>query len=245
MPPDLIVYALVTAGLIFWLRSILGTRNGDEGERPAPYLKPDPAARALEGPGAARSGETGPLDRISELAANPKGNAFIADKTVELGLLEIASADQSFDIDRFIQGSQDAFVFIVESFADGDRDTLRDLLAPAVYDAFDGAITARTQAGETLHTEINAIKRVEITAAGLEGRVAKITVRFIAEEVTYTRNAKGDITEGHPERVTQMRDLWTFSRETRSRDPRWLVTETLVDVQQDSDTVPNSSSVIH
>lgn len=245
MPPDLIVYALVTAGFIFWLRSILGTRNGDEGDRAAPYLKPDPAARALEGPGASRSGQTGSEDRIAELAANPKGNAFIMDKTVEMGLLEIAASDQSFDIDRFIQGAQDAFVFIVESFADGDRDTLRDLLAPVVFDAFDGAITARVQAGETLHTEINAIKRVEITAAGLEGRLAKITVRFIAEEVTYTRNTQGDIVEGHPERVTQMRDLWTFSRETRSRDPRWLVTETLVDTQHDSETLPNSTSVIH
>ena len=30
MTADLLVYALVAAGLVFWLRSILGTRHGDE-----------------------------------------------------------------------------------------------------------------------------------------------------------------------------------------------------------------------
>ena len=31
----------VAAGLIFWLRSILGTRHGEERERPNPFLAPD------------------------------------------------------------------------------------------------------------------------------------------------------------------------------------------------------------
>lgn len=245
MPPDLIIYALVAAGLIFWLRSILGTRNGDEQNRPAPYLKPDAKGQTSE-QDASRFGQASPEEAIAELAKNPKGNVFIESKTVELGLLDIAASDRSFDVSRFGQGAQDAFVYIVESFADGDRETLRDLLSPLVYDAFDEAITAREQAGETLHTEINAIKRVEITAAGLEGRLARITVRFLAEEVTYTKNRNGDIIEGSPDRITQMRDLWTFSRETRARDPRWLVSETLVDAQGDNDKVPNASAtVIH
>ena len=182
---------------------------------------------------------------ITELASNPKGNAFIQDKMAEAGLLEVVAADRTFDINRFIQGAQDAFVYIVESFADGDRETLKNLLSPAVFDAFDEAISAREESGNVMHTEINAIKRVEIVSAGVEKRLAKITVRFQAEEVTYTKNGEGEIIEGHPERVTQMRDLWTFSRETRSRDPRWLVTETLVDSQGDNDTIPDSSAVIH
>lgn len=241
MPPDLIVYALVAAGLIVWLRSILGSRNGDETDR-APYLKPEPGARPMETPGPDRNAVAPAEERIAELAANPKGNIFIQDKSAEIGLLEIAAADRTFEVDRFAQGAQDAFVYIVESFADGDRETLRDLLSPAVYDAFDGAIAARESAGEIMHTEINAIKRVEIAAAGIEGRLSKITVRFFAEEVTYTKDSQGNIIEGHPERVTQMRDLWTFSRETRARDPRWLVTETLVDSQGDSESLPNASA---
>ena len=43
MPADLIVYAVVAAGLIFWLRSILGTRHGEEHERPNPFLTPEKA----------------------------------------------------------------------------------------------------------------------------------------------------------------------------------------------------------
>ncbi|MCB1681137.1 MAG: Tim44 domain-containing protein [Alphaproteobacteria bacterium] len=240
MPADLIVYALVAAGLIVWLRSILGTRHGDEPERPAPYLKPEgPAGRNMELAGSER--RVGPEERISELAKTPKGNVSIADTTAEQGLIEIARADRSFDIDRFAQGAQDAFVYIVESFADGDRETLRDLLSPSVFAAFDEAISARLKAAEVMHAEINAINKAEITSARIEGRFSKITVRFVAEEITYTKNSEGQIIEGHPERITQMRDLWTFSRETRSRDPRWLVTETLIDTEGDNPEIPNAS----
>lgn len=241
MPADLIVYALVAAGLIVWLRSILGTRHGDEPERPTPYLKPDAPAGRLELAGPDRN-KVGPEERIAELAKTPKGNVSIANTAAQQGLMDIARADRTFDVDHFAQGAQDAFVYIVESFADGDRDTLRDLLSPPVFSAFDEAIAARQKAGETLHAEINAINKAEIVAASLEGRFSKITVRFLAEEITYTKNALGDVIEGHPERITQMRDLWTFSRETKSRDPRWLVVATLIDTESDNDTLPNSSA---
>ncbi len=243
MPADLIVYALVAAGLIVWLRSILGTRHGDEPERPAPYLKPEGPAGRMELPGPTRENKVGPEERIAELARTPKGNVSIADASAQQGLIEIARADRTFDIDHFAQGAQDAFVYIVESFADGDRETLRDLLSPPVFAAFDEAIAARHNAGETLHAEINAINKAEIVSAQIEGRFSKITVRFLAEEITYTKNAQGDVIEGHPERITQMRDLWTFSRETKSRDPRWLVVATLIDTENDNETLPNSSSV--
>ncbi len=242
MPADLIVYALVAAGLIVWLRSILGTRHGDEPERPAPYLKPEGQSGRMELPGPSRESKIGPEERIAELARTPKGNISIANTATELGLMEIARADRTFDVDHFAQGAQDAFVYIVESFADGDRETLRDLLSPPVFAAFDEAITARQQSGQTLHAEINAINKAELVSAQIEGRFSKITVRFLAEEITYTKNALGDVIEGHPERITQMRDLWTFSRETKSRDPRWLVVATLIDTESDNDTLPNSSA---
>ncbi len=239
MPADLIIYALVAAGLIFWLRSVLGTRHGDETDRSVPYLKPEgdgEDAKGILGAGNKMSAE----DRIAEFAKNPKGNASIENKTAELGLLEIAAMDKNFDIYHFVQAAQDAFVYVVESFADGDRETLKELLAPDVYDAFDQAITAREKAGEVMHKEINAINKAEIVAAGIDGKYSKITMRFVAEEVSYTKNENGEIIEGHPDKATKMRDLWTFSRETKSSDPRWIVIETRADLEDDNNTIPNT-----
>ena len=90
MPADLIVYALVAAGLVFWLRSILGTRHGDEQERPNPYVQPEKSAdHAAEHPYLADEKPVMPEDSIMALAANKTGNTSVENKTAENGLLEI------------------------------------------------------------------------------------------------------------------------------------------------------------
>lgn len=240
MPPDLIIYALIAAGLVFWLRSILGTRNGDERERPNPYLSDVPGAdgnsNVIPLDGRSGGGEAG----IAELAQNPKGNMAIASRSAELGLIELARFDRGFEIITFLRAAQDAFVFVVESFADGDRETLKDLLGQQVYEAFDKAITAREAAGEVMKTEIRGIRTAEVVEARLAGSIAFVTVRFIAEETTFTKNQTGGIIYGHPEKATQMRDVWTFTRDLRGRDPRWLVVETREDGAADNVTIPNT-----
>lgn len=235
MPADIIIYALVTAGLVFWLRSILGTRNGEEQERPVPYLKTDGEDGAS---GAASAGQAESL--IADLAQNPKNGLEISGSAAENGLMGIARIDSGFDVIKFLRAAQDAFVFIVESFADGDRETLEDLLAPDVYAAFEKAITDREKAGEKMETEIVAIKKSEIIEARAEAKKAFITIRFHAEETSVTRDEKGEIISGHPEKITQMRDIWTFSRDLKSRDPRWFLVATREDQDGDNAYLPNT-----
>ena len=240
MPADLIVYALVAAGLVFWLRSILGTRHGDERERPGSYVrteqtqdqKPDGAYLAGEKP-------EDPEDNILALTKNKAGNMSVENKTAENGLLDIAKADKRFDINHFLTGAQDAFVFIVEAFAQGDKDTLKNLLTENVYGSFEAAIDEREKRGETAQTEIQAIKKAEITGARMEGKTAFITVRFTADETGIIKDSEGKIIHGHPDKVTRMRDVWIFGREANAKDPRWLVYETSDDLEDDNTTIPN------
>lgn len=240
MPADLIVYALVAAGLVFWLRSVLGSRHGEERERPNPLM---PAEKSSQ-PGMPADMEIrSPVSmeqKISELAAGKGGARTIENKTAEMGLIEIARADPGFDIDFFMEGAQEAFVMIVEGFAQGDRDTLRGLLDDAVYRAFDSAIHAREERREVQATDIHAIRKAEVTAARLDGRKAMITIRFAAEETSVIRDAAGNIIHGHPDKITQMKDIWTFGRDIRSKDPAWLVYETRGDVEGDNETLPNT-----
>ncbi len=240
MSAELLVYALVAAGLIFWLRSILGTRSQDEMDRPAPRLElgEDGKVVNLDAPDAEKSMDN--LALIEELAGASKGNMSIAGPAVVVGLIDIAKADREYDVYKFLQATQDAFVYVVESFADGDRETLQDLLSPEVFEAFDGAITAREKAGEIMQTEIQSIQKSEITEARLDGKNALITVRFLAEEMSVTRDEDQNIIAGHPDKTTTMRDLWTFSRNIKSRDPRWLVVETREDGVNDNESIPNT-----
>ena len=46
------------------------------------------------------------------------------------------------------------------------------------------------------------------------------------DPVRYTRDENGDIVAGDETKVVPITDIWTFSRNTRSRDPNWLLAET-------------------
>ncbi len=242
MPADIILYALIAAGLVFWLRNILGTRHGDERERPNPYVGA-PERVGERGPdGAPVTGETEvtPQDRIIELAKTPTPTMSVDNKTAELGLLDIAKADKKFEIREFLTAAQDAFAYVVEAFAQGDRETLQGLLAPNVYEAFDTALKQRELDGQVMETEIRAIRKSQVLKARLEKRNAFITVRFVADEFSVTRDQDGDIIAGNPDKTTQMIDVWTFTRDIKSRDPRWLVCETRSDDPDDNDKIPDT-----
>ena len=241
MQADLILYALVAAGLVFWLRSVLGTRHGDERERPNPFTAPPPEAQARDA-----IKDAGMDDAVTALPLNagptlPR-NVALSGETVESGLVELARIDRDFDLARFSQGAQDAFVMIVEAFAAGDRDTLKTFLEPQVFAAFDGAIAAREQAGEKMSTEIHAVRKVEVLAIRLEEKHVYITVRFVADETCVIRNSNDAVLSGDPDRITEMNDIWTFSKPLRSRDPIWFLHETRDgDVKEDHKTpVPDT-----
>lgn len=245
MPADIIVYALIAAGLIFWLRNILGTRNGEERDRPNPYARAaEKAVEAKNDPddtfSASEESET-PQDRIADLAENPTATLSVENKTAELGLIDIANADRNFEISTFLNAAQDAFVYVVEAFAEGDRETLKGLLAPVVYDAFESAIQEREEAEESMEMEIQAVRKSQVVEARLENkRKAFVTVYFVADEITVTKDKDGEIISGHDEKVTEMIDIWTFTRDIKSRDPRWLVCETRSDDPDDNEKIPDT-----
>jgi predicted lipid-binding transport protein (Tim44 family) len=214
LPIDLILFAMVAAFLVLRLRSVLGRRTGYE--RPPTEAAPDVArhlpAREAELPPPA---EAGPGARALPDPQSPLGQA----------LLRIRGADPSFDPGVFLAGAEGAFRMVVQAFAAGDRQTLRDLLSEESFAGFDQAITARETAGETQRTELRAINEMAIEEAELRGTIADITVRIVSDQVNLTTARDGSISAG-AEAVTEITDLWTFQRDTRASDPTWKLVGT-------------------
>jgi predicted lipid-binding transport protein (Tim44 family) len=46
-----------------------------------------------------------------------------------------------------------------------------------------------------------------------------VTVRFLSQLISVTRDKSGNVIEGSPEKVTDVTDVWTFARDISSRDP--------------------------
>jgi predicted lipid-binding transport protein (Tim44 family) len=208
-PIDLVLFGMIAAFLVLRLRSILGRRTGYE-RPPQPY-QPPAGSPAAQGP-------------VIDAHPEPPTTVHraVPEPVSALGqtLARMQTVDRSFDPAGFLDGAEKAFRMVVAAFASGDRTTLRGLLSEDTYDAFNEAISARTAAEHTQVSEIRAMPGVSIEDAALNGSVAQITVRFVSDQISLTRDKAGAPVTG-ADAVTEITDLWTFERDLSSRDPTW------------------------
>jgi predicted lipid-binding transport protein (Tim44 family) len=115
---------------------------------------------------------------------------------------------------------------VVTAFAQGDRQALKTLLSRDVYEGFARAIDEREKAGQLLESRFVGINKTDVTQADLKGKRASITLRFIAEFISATLDKTGEVIEGDPKQIRQITDVWTFERDTASRDPNWKLVAT-------------------
>lgn len=241
---DILIFAVIAAGLVLWLRNILGTRHGEESERQNPFQNAEDKVKATrEAAQVIHLDENGAITE-PQLEDLLPVNVTADSDAVREGLAAIARADRTFSVKEFMTKVQDAFALIIESFADGDKDMLKSLLAKPVYTSFEAAIKEREKAGERVDTEVHAIRHVDVLDAALKGNMAFITLRFTAEESCVVSDSEGNTLSGHPDQVTEMTDVWTFGRDIRGRDPVWRVYETRDDAAEAHKTpLPDAGEV--
>jgi predicted lipid-binding transport protein (Tim44 family) len=103
---------------------------------------------------------------------------------------------------------------------------LRNLLSSDVAEGFEAAITERESRGETAESRFVSIDAADITVAEMRGRGAQITMRFVSQLVSVTRDKAGNVIDGNADKVTDVTDVWTFARDLSSRDPNWKLVAT-------------------
>jgi predicted lipid-binding transport protein (Tim44 family) len=196
-----IIFALLAVFVVWKLRSVLGTRTGNEKQRdrtfsprPEEARQPLPGGNVIRLPGApvADAGPAAP----PQPAADRWKDIVEPDSRAIPGLDAIAAAEPSFDARAFLAGGKSAYEMIVIAFAKGDRGTFVSL------------------------------EKVAIDDAQVKGSAAQITVRFLSKLITATYDKAGAVIDGSPERVVDMTDIWTFARELGSRDPNWRLVAT-------------------
>ncbi len=210
---EIVILAMIAAFLGLRLYSVLGQRaeheeevipnRFDAGEKPAPTAQP------------AAPTQLRPQPRLE--GAMP---------AVERGVRAIAAADPRFDITAFLEGAQGAYGMILEAFWKGERGTLKELCDDDVYASFAAAIDAREAAGHSLDNRLIRIEETRIHSAGLEGRMARISVLFVADIASVTHDKDGTVIAGSLDDAVVSRDIWTFSRNLDAAGPDWLLDET-------------------
>jgi predicted lipid-binding transport protein (Tim44 family) len=217
-----IVLIVVAGFVLFRLYTVLGRRTGHERPPQESSLRLSPEAPAQ------------PPAQDNVVALSPRTEIIDGRPAdpVARGLLDIKGADKSFETEHFLSGARQAYEMIVTAYAGGDRATLKPLLGPEVFQAFDGAIAARIAAKHTTSFTFVGFKDAKIVQAALKARMAEITVAFGAQFISATSDENGAVIEGDARTVRDVTDVWTFTRDTRARDPNWTLVATSGDLPQ-------------
>ena len=221
-----IIFMVAAVVIFLQLRNVLGRRTGNE----RPPFDPYTAGRK-------RPAESNASDNVVSLPKR-KGAQEAVDQYVEIdqaaapgselnkGMRAIRDADAGFQPKTFVDGAKMAYEMIVMAYADGDRKTLKNLLSRDVYDGFVQAISEREQRGEKIQSSFVGIDKADIVGADMKGSEAHVTMRIVSELISATRDGAGEVIDGDPETVAEVKDVWTFARDTRSRDPNWKLVAT-------------------
>ena len=222
-----IIFLVIAVFLFMRLRDVLGTRTGNEREPYDPYAEPDqlkdPRAPspddvgdnviALPGTDTETEREEEKAKRLEEIA--PEGSSLNA------ALVQLMALDKSFDPDGFIAGARSAYEMIVTAYAQGDRKTLKKLLAADVFAGFTEALDDREAQKLRVDFTFIGINKSAIVEAEVAGGEAQITVRFVSSITSCTKDEIGHVIEGDPNAVEEVTDIWTFARDISSRNPNW------------------------
>lgn len=226
---DLILLALIAVFIFLRLRSVLGSKDGNEDNRNhRDVFGPDPRENqpaedydnVVHLPGSQQQVEPDPApvqETVTEI--EPVG-------PVQKVLAEIMEADPTFEQQGFVGGARAAFEMIITAFAEDDRDMLKNLLTPEVYQNFEFALDARVEAGEKLETTLVGVNSIEITEADLEDDTAEITVKIISEQVNVTLDSAGETVDGDRNYIDTITDIWTFERDLSQKSPNWFLKAT-------------------
>lgn len=220
------LFFLVAAVLIFLqLRNVLGRRTGNE-KPPFDPVSPRDSMRTEP----QDSGKVITLPRRETLDGEERLNQ--ADLYAKPGteansdLRELMKVDPAFDPKSFFQGARTAYEMIVTAYAEGDRKTLKNLLSRDVYDSFDKAIAEREARGEKVKFTFVGISRMDIDRIDIKGSDVQISLNIASQLISATSDRNGALVEGDEETVAEVNDIWTLSRDMRSRDPNWTVIAT-------------------
>ncbi len=216
MTPTIIILALIAAFLGLRLYSVLG-KHGRDSEPALPHAedrRPVPVAQS-----------PAPVADAPRAAPMP-AQGMIYEPAAEIGIRSILSSDRAFDVGRFVNGSKAAYRMILEAYWKGDRELLRTLCDADSYEAFDAAITGREARGETLENRLISIENATIVSASLNGKTARVAVRFEADIAAITRDAEGRVIAGSMSDAVGTQDVWSFVRDVDAAGPEWLLDET-------------------
>ena len=158
-------------------------------------------------------------------------NKFFSEKAEALKDIENNEAIKSGNIDenakkQFLKGAEIAYEKIITSFAKGDKKSLQGLLEKNMFSRFSEVIDERKAKQLKYETTFIGLKSAKILEYKKIENIYKVTVNFISEIITCTKDKNDNVVEGSTDTIKTVNDVWKFSKNMWSQDPTWYLFDT-------------------
>ncbi len=127
---------------------------------------------------------------------------------------------------EFLKGAKIAYETIVTNFSKGKLKDIKSLLDISVYEQFNSAINERNSKNYSSETTFIGINSAEIKHHQQNQNMLEVTVKFVSEIISCIKDKENKIISGDPEKVKKVNDVWKFCKDSRSKNPNWLLVDT-------------------
>lgn len=202
---DIIFFAAVAVYLGIKLFSILGKRNEEDvnaEQKRANFRLPEgfPENQKL-------IQNVTPVVSLKPVVVNDLSKFKFTSDAAKAGIDEIIAVDKGFVIEDFVEGAKTALEMVLKAYSEGDKNSLKDLLADDVYKVFEAQLDDMKTRNLVNTKTLIAVDDVEITAAQIVSSRAKISLRFLTEQINIIKNSEGAIIHGDSKQIENVEDI--------------------------------------
>jgi len=153
-------------------------------------------------------------------------------KEFNKNIADIKTKSESFNEQEkknFLQGAKIAYETIITDFSDSDNKitSSKPLLSEKIYEQFKTSLAEREAKNHYAEITFIGINSASIKEYKKVENNLEVTVDFVSELITCIRNKEKKIISGDPEKVKKVYDTWKFSKDIRSKNPNWLLIDTI------------------
>ena len=215
---DILILAMIAVFIINRLRNVLGKKTGNESDIVEKFTQRKNTFNESE-PDSVSNKKGAKLNKSvnKNLHSNKKINSVIN---------EILKIDDKFEISTFCSGAKKAFEYILTEYSSNNLKALERLVSKNIYRTFEDQIKLRAKKKEKLEITVISVKNPEIKSVNLEKKyVAYFKLLFDSEQVQVTKNSNEEVIDGDNNQILQIKEIWTFSKNLKSKDPNWILEE--------------------
>jgi|GEM_PF-1500766 len=141
-------------------------------------------------------------------------------------VLNLKKKMPEFKLQQFSDNAANAFEVILDAYAAGNKDLLKQLLDKNTYDGFAKAIDEREKQKSQPVQTLVSVEQSEVINIDLHKNIASIVVKFLSEQINFVRDSAGKVTKGSKNKIENVRDIWTFERDLNGSSPIWQLVGT-------------------